>query len=133
MRRPAGVVVIAILYWFGAFTLLVMGLVLAVGATVFSPVLSGFAAMIGGVGAVGGVVLLAFGVGLAFEGYGLFTLQEWARMVALVLAVIGIVFGVLSFIYPFGIGIFGRVIRLAINVAIVWYLSQPQIKMCFRS
>ncbi len=127
MNRPAGVVLIAILYWFGAFWLLLMGAVLAIGATVFGALMSGIPAIIGGLGLIGGIFLIGLGAAVAFVGYGLFTLQEWARMTATILAVIGIVFGVLA-----GIGIFGRLIRLAINVAILWYLSQTQVKMCFR-
>ena len=127
MNRPSGVVLIAVLYWFGAFWLLLMGAVLAIGATVFGALLSGIPAIIGGLGLIGGIFLIGLGAAVAFVGYGLFTLQEWARMTATILAVIGIVLGVLA-----GIGIFGRLIRLAINVAIVWYLNQAQVKMCFR-
>lgn len=126
MRRPAGVVVIAILYWIGAFWLLVLGVILTVGATLFTAALAGIPSIIGGLGIVGGVFMLAFGTALAFIGYGLVTLQEWARMTAVVLAVIGIVICFLP-----GIGIFGRLIRLAINIAIVWYLNQAPVKACF--
>jgi len=127
MNRPSGVVLIAVLYWFGAFWLLLMGAVLAIGATVFGALLSGIPAIIGGLGLIGGIFLIGLGAAVAFVGYGLFTLQEWARMTATILAVIGIVLGVLA-----GIGIFGRLIRVVINVAIVLYLNQAQVKMCFR-
>ncbi len=127
MTRPSGVVLIAVLYWFGAFWLLLMGVILAIGATVFGAIMSGIPAIIGGLGLIGGIFLIGLGAAVAFVGYGLFTLQEWARMTATILAVIGIVLGVLA-----GIGMFGRLIRLAINVAIVWYLNQTQVKNCFR-
>jgi len=132
MQRPTGVVIIAVLYWIGAFFLMIFGFVLAVGGTIFTAVLSGMGHLIGGLGLVGGMFLVGLGLAVAFVGYGLFSLKEWARVVAIALAAIGIVFTVMSFISPLGIGIFGRVVRLAINGVIVWYLSQPQVRMCFR-
>jgi len=127
MNRPVGVVVIAILYWLGAFWLLLLGAVLAIGSTIFGASMTGIPPIISGLGVAGGIFMLAFGAALGFIGYGLMTLREWARMTVTVLAVVGIVFGVLG-----GIGIFGRLIRVAMNVVIVWYLTQPKIKAVFR-
>jgi uncharacterized membrane protein (DUF2068 family) len=132
MNRPGGVLVIAILYWFAAFWLVLIGIVLALGATVFSAVTAGITAMLGGLGIAAGVFVIAFGAAFAFEGYGLFTMQEWARVVAVVLSVIALVFTVLSLVSPMHVTIVGRLIRLAVNGTIVWYLNQPQVRGVFR-
>jgi len=132
MNRPGGVLIIAILYWFAAFWMILIGIMLALGATVFSAMTAGITAMLGGLGIAAAIFVLVFGAAFGFEGWGLFTLREWARMVAVVLSVIALVFTVLSFMSPMGITMGGRLVRLAINGAIVWYLNQPQIKAVFR-
>ena len=89
MQRPAGVVVIAVLYWLSAFTLLLMGIVMAVGFTAFGSVATGMMSMFAGFGVIGGIILIGFGAVLAFLGYSLFQLNEWARVTTIVLVALG--------------------------------------------
>ena len=56
-------------------------------------------------------------------GWGLWTLKKWAYQVALILAIIGIITGILSL--PMAI------ISLIINVLIIYYLTRPEIKEVF--
>ncbi|HWR14399.1 MAG TPA: hypothetical protein VN577_06200 [Terriglobales bacterium] len=132
MNRPPGVVVIAVLYWIGAFFLLFVGGVLLIGFTAFGAMAQGMQTIVAGLGSIGGILLLGFGAILAFIGYSLFQLKEWARITAIVFSGIAILAAVLSFISPIGMGMISRVFRLAVNAVIVWYLVQPQIKAAFR-
>jgi hypothetical protein len=127
MQRPVGVAIIAVLCWFWAFWIVVFGAVLALGFTFFSAVTAGLPAILSGMGVIGGLFLIGLGAAISFLGYGLFTMREWARMATVVLAVVGMVTGLLG-----GIGIFGRLFRVLINGLIVWYLTQSRIRMSFR-
>jgi hypothetical protein len=128
MNRPTGVVVIAILYWLGAFGLLCMGAIMAIGFSVFGAFVNRFGPIVAGLGVIGGLVFLGIGAAVAIIGYGLFQLREWARITAIVFAGIGLVLAFLSFLHPFGFGLMGRLFRLGVNALIIWYLIQPQIR-----
>ncbi len=132
MERPTGVVVISVLYWLSAFTLVVMGCIMAVGFTAFGSVASGMMSMFAGFGVIGGIVLIGFGAVLAFLGYSLFQLNEWARITTIVLVALGFVAAVLSF---FGFGGYARIsslFRMAIDAVVIWYLIQPQVSGVFQ-
>ncbi|HXZ28517.1 MAG TPA: hypothetical protein VEG08_11030 [Terriglobales bacterium] len=146
MQRPTGVTVISILYFLGA-------LFLTLCAVVFIGMMSvaglgarahemGPLAVLAGLGAVAGVVCLIFAVVAVVVGWGLWSLKEWARIVALIFSGLGLVGGVVGFLgavllrshlFPaFGvIGAVGGLVRIAINALILWYLLQPQVKQAF--
>ena len=67
---------------------------------------------------------------------GLLKLKEWARIVTIVFAAIGAVFGLLGLFTLLAhiavIGILWALCRLAINVWIIWYLLQPHVKAAFQ-
>jgi len=68
-------------------------------------------------------------------GYGVWTLREWGRILCIVLAAISILFSLpgLLFHLHFGFLLGGyRIIKVALQVLIVWYLVQPQIVALFR-
>ena len=132
MQRPGGVVVIAVLYWLSAFTLLVMGVIMAVGFTAFGSVATGMMSMFAGFGVIGGIVLLGFGAVLGFLGYSLFQLNEWARVTTIVLVALGFIAAVFAF-FSFGGGArISSLFRMAIDAVIIWYLMQPQVNGAFR-
>lgn len=132
MQRPTGVIVIAVLYWLSAFTLLLLGTIMAVGFTTFGGVARGMMSMFAGFGVIGGIVLLGFGAVVAFIGYSLFQLQEWARVTTIVLVALGFAAAVFSF-FSFGGGArIGSLFRMAIDAVIIWYLVQPNISGAFR-
>jgi len=124
--------VIAVLYWLSAFTLLLMGTIMAVGFTAFGAVAQGIMSMFAGFGVIGGIVLLGFGAVMAFIGYSLFQLQEWARVTTIVLVAIGFAAAVFGF-FSFGGGArISSLFRMAIDAVIIWYLAQPPVSNAFR-
>ena len=132
MQRPTGVVVIAILYWLSACTSLLMGIVMAVGFTAFGSVATGMMSMFAGFGVIGGIVLLGFGAVLAFLGYSLFQLNEWARVTTIVLVALGFIAAVSALISFGGGARISALFRMAIDAVIIWYLVQPQVSGAFR-
>lgn len=132
MQRPAGVVVIAVLYWLSAFTLLLMGIVMAVGFTAFGSMATGMMSMFAGFGVIGGIVLLGLGAVIAFIGYSLFQLQEWARVTTIVLVALGFVAATVALIGFHGGARISALFRMAVDAVIIWYLIQPQVSGAFR-
>jgi hypothetical protein len=132
MQRPIGIVVLAVLYWLAAFCLVMVGFALAVGLTIFSGMRTGMPTFLPGIGMIGGIVALGFGAASAFIGYGLFELQEWARVTSIVLAAIGFLGALFGFFHPIGVARFSSLVRMALDAFIIWYLVQPQIVGVFR-
>jgi hypothetical protein len=133
MNRPTGVTVIAALYFLGAAFCVCLAIVFVVGGGLASHFLPpdtqiprGVIAAVGGLGAI---VMLIFGAISVVVAMGLLKLKEWARIVAIVFACIGLLFGALGLLR---FSFFG-LIRIAINGWILWYLLQPQVVAAFRS
>ncbi len=138
MERPTGVTILAVLYFIGTAILGLCGLLFIVGGSVLSSM-----ARTGGPGsallAMGGAVVGAIGIGLALLylalGIGFIKLQNWARVVAIILTGIGVLFGILGlfsllahliiFVLVF------RLIILAIEIWILVYLFKPHVKQAF--
>jgi len=68
-----------------------------------------------------GTMLIIFGFLSLFLAWGIWTGKGWARMVALVIAALGIVLSFLSF----------HLIGLVIDIIIVYYLTRPKVKEFF--
>jgi len=139
--RPMGVVLIAIYHFLAAAFLVLLAITLGVGSSVLGALLgAGRNIPFGGlgflVGIVGAICCLVFACIAALAGYGVWTLREWGRILCIVLAVIALLFslpGLLLMGLHFGFFLGGfRVIKLAINILIIWYLVQPQIKGLFQ-
>ena len=109
-----------------------MGVVMAVGFSAFGSVATGMMSLFAGFGVIGGIVLLGFGAVLAFLGYSVFQLQEWARVTTIVLVAIGFAAAVLSFFSFGGNARISSLFRMAIDAVIIWYLVQPQVSGAFR-
>lgn len=132
MNRPTGVTVIAVLFFIGACLLALLACLFLVGGGVaarFMPpdarIPAGIMAAVGAVGAIFFLVLAALYVAV---GMGLLKLKEWARITAVVLAGISLLFGLLGLIHfhPFAL------VRLALAGWILWYLLQPHVVAAFR-
>ena len=150
MVRPAGVTVIAVIYIVGSCFLVLMGLLLMIGGSLaggaFGSMLGGASGQASGtpagagagmlLGAAGGLFFLLMAAVHATLAWGMLKLKEWARIVSIVLAVLGIIGGVLGLVVaglrvaPIGIGL--SVLRLAIAGVVLWYLVQPHVKAAFR-
>ncbi|MGA9885527.1 MAG: hypothetical protein WBQ34_17555 [Candidatus Acidiferrales bacterium] len=134
MRRPAGVTVIAVL---GVLALLTVGeglLLLIRGGAVFAPGMSFYSG-----GAWAGIVLLGGAVLVIVTCVGLLKLQQWARVLAivlnavhLILAASGLLDALRNIHMAFFVGVlFRHVVMLAIGIWIIVYLIQAKVKQAF--
>lgn len=139
--RPTGIVLIAVYHFLAAAFLVCLAIALGAGGSVLAAMFgAGRSSLLGGmgflVGILGATSSLVFACIAALAGYGVWTLREWGRILCIVLAVISILFslpGLLFLGLHFGFFLGGyRVIKIAIQVLIVWYLVQPQIVALFR-
>lgn len=141
--RPTGVVLVALYYFVGALFLACVAAGMLLGGS-FLGALFGRAAGIpsGGfgigliVGVFGAIFFLMFAAILAATGYGIWNLREWARILGIAFAVIGLLFSLPGLLLGhvhlhlfFGTY---RLLHLVIRAAIIWYLVQPQVKAAFR-
>jgi hypothetical protein len=140
--RPVGVTLIGGFELFISSLLLVLAITAFLGFGVLSAIL-GSTARIGGpampflagAGIVTGCIVLVPSALFGLLGWNLLRMKEWARMATFVLAVLGAVGAALGLISaiahlrPFFI--MATTIRLSINLAIIWYLNQPQIRQLF--
>jgi hypothetical protein len=141
--RPAGVVLIAIYHFLSAACLVLIAIALMVGGSVLGALVGagtntgrlglGFGMALGILSAT---VMFVFAVIAAAAGYGVWNLREWGRVLCIVLAVIFLLLSLPGLVmmgvhFALGVGSF-HLIRTAINVLIIWYLVQPQVKTLFQ-
>jgi uncharacterized membrane protein (DUF2068 family) len=86
-------------------------------------------------GVIGGAIFLFIALVTAVIAWGLWTLQEWARILTIIFNGIFLALGILgmfalAFFHPAGV-VF-RLVRLAINGVIIWYLLQPEVVAAFK-
>jgi len=140
MERPAGVTIIAVLGIIGGAVLAVIGLILCTGGALFSGMAQRpLGIMIGAGSAVVGVILLGIAALYIVTAVGLLKLQDWARILAIVLTAAGLLLSGLGMFDVFRhqhvlffFGVFVRhVVVIAIDVWILVYLFQPKVKQAF--
>jgi uncharacterized membrane protein (DUF2068 family) len=115
--RPTGVTILSILFALESLLFIVAGIGALGISALFGPVVLGIGIIVGGF-----LVLLGL-IGL-FVTWGLWTGQGWARIIAIILAVLGLIVTILGAIGLEPISIIG----LLINIVILWYLFQPHVK-----
>jgi uncharacterized membrane protein (DUF2068 family) len=134
MQKPTGVVILAILCWASAALLLLPSLALFFGSSFIAAIVGRqFGPIAAFAGVAAGAFLLVMGVITAVIGWGLWTLQEWARILTIIFQGIGLALSVLTlfgWFHPFGI--FFRLVRISIHGLIIWYLVQPEVVAAFR-
>jgi hypothetical protein len=131
-QMPTLVKVIAVLYYIAAVFTLIGAIVMFVGGTLLAGIIG---SMIPFVGAATGALLIVLGIVFVivavidfFIGRGLWKGQRWARILAVIFAVLGFL-GALSAIIQ---GQWGSIISLIINGAIAGYLwFAPEAKQAF--
>ena len=140
-QRPTGVTIIAVLFFIGGALVVLSGLLaLATPIPVVDPLTSMVASYQIGIGIV---ALVAGGLGIA-TGWGLWTLQDWGRIVAIVLLALGAISNLVSGVSML-VGVNVQGIRLSypgtgvaslflagVGGWLIWYLSKPDIAMAFR-
>lgn len=139
MARPGGVTVIAVLYYIvGGFCVLA-GLLALLGAGFAGALLTqmqgqsgagagGFAAMIGG--AISVFLFIGAAISILL-GWGLWALKNWARIIVIVFAALGVLGSLLGLLHISAVVVVAIVIRLAINGLILWYLLKPEVAAAF--
>ena len=144
MQRPTGVTVLAVLDFIGAAFWLLMAVGGFVGATFLGAIISqamsrSDGAVGAGIGAAIGVVIgifgLIFGAIAVLMGWGMWSLKEWARILQIVFAGIGACFDALALLIALAhfriLGMMWDLVWLAVNIFIIYYLIQPQVKVAF--
>jgi hypothetical protein len=129
---PIGVKVISVLYYIGAVFGILLGLLFLVGAGAMGALASQIP-LIGALGAglfiIGAIILLAFGILGIFIGRGLWKAKNWARIVSIIFACLGIILAIVSIISG---SIATNLISLIINGFIGWYLLfNSEVKKAF--
>jgi hypothetical protein len=138
MERPTGVTVLAVLYFIGAVFLGLGGLGFLVGGSALAAMAKsggpGSALFAAGGAIIGGFFLVFAILDLAL-GIGFIKLQNWARVLAIVLTGIGVLFGLLGLLsvamHMMVFQMAFQVIVLAVEVWIVVYLFKPHVKEAF--
>ncbi len=137
MERPTGVTILAILGFIGAGLLVLAALGMFLGGAILANMATrpGMA-MIGGVGgAIVAVVFLCIAALYFFVALGFLKLQNWARVLTIVLCGLGILFnglGVLNALVHFHLVIVvWQAIVVAIDVWVLLYLLKPHVKLAF--
>lgn len=133
---PTGIKILSILYYIGTVFCALFGLLFIFGGSIagsivskFSTDLGVFGAILGGVLVVAGILFIAFSVLSFFIARGLWKIQNWARIVAGIFAIIGALGSISSIIQ----GQFGSIVTLAIEGFIVYYLFiNKEVKAAFK-
>jgi len=137
MQRPTGVTIISVLAFIGAACLLFAALGMFLGGAILSSMAGrpGVGMMAGIGGAIVGVVFLGIAAVDLILGIGLWKLQNWARILTVVLLIVGVIlyaFGLVRSVLHFHlIRSFIQAIFIAIDVWIVVYLSKSSVKQAF--
>ena len=140
MGRPAGVTILSVLAFIGAGVLFLVALgALFGGAIISSTAEHPRLGMLAGVGAVIiGVFLLALAALDVVIGLGLWKLQNWARILAIVFSGIGLLVSIFSLVSPFAhmhmfffIFLVRQLVFAAIEIWILVYLFKPHVKQAF--
>lgn len=118
---PTGVKVISVLYYIGAVLELLFAILLFVGAGFVSqiPGLSILGALGTGLFVVMGVILIGLAVLSFFVARGLWKVQKWARIVAIIFSALGVLMALLGMVQG---QIASNIISLVISGAIGGYL-----------
>lgn len=145
MNRPAGVTLISILFFVVMGVMLIAAIGSFVGGAFIGSMIAAAARQRGagmagaGVGAmVGAFIGIFFLVVSALNGvcgFGLWKLKEWARILTIILCGIGVALSALGFLagmlHFHLIVMMWRLVWLAIDLGIIWYLLQPEVRAAF--
>lgn len=128
---PTGVKIISVLYYIGSIFGIIFGVLFLVGAKTIEgaeiPILGFFGAELF---ILGGVTLIISSIIGFFIGRGLWKGQNWARVVAIIFAILGILFIVVAMAQ--GQTPDGNIVTLIIDVVIAGYLLfSKNVKLAF--
>jgi len=113
-ERPVGVTILAILMILWGIFALVMGLI-NLGAFVIFP--TGWETLVPILNIIWGILYLV-------GGFGLLSLKEWARILAIIINILGLIGGILLTITIVGALI--GIPMIVISIIIIWYLWREE-------
>ncbi len=123
MQRPAGVTIIAAVFFAAGLYLLIVGLTQLISPGTIS-LMAGKQLMYG-LQLAGPFMALVIGAGYALTAWGLLRLNKFARWAAMGVMAIGIGWLVPKIsMAELGIPVFWFGLQIALRVAVAWYLSQ---------
>jgi hypothetical protein len=140
MARPTGVTILAVLsFLVAALCLLAAVGMFIIGSSAGMAAMAGRGGNMGGplaaMGAFAGIACLILAALYLVNGIGLLKLRGWARLLTILLVLLGIIFGVLGIVRamaPMMIGlIVWDLILIAIDVWILMYMFKPHVKAAF--
>jgi len=142
MQRPGGVTVIAVIDFIGSGLLVLAGIAAFFGGAFIGALVGGSASRSGAgagvgmmIGAFLGFFLLLLACISGVTGWGLWSLKEWARIVQIVLAALGVITRLFSIMTVMAHGrIFGlpfSLLFLAYYGWVIYYLIQPEVRAAF--
>ncbi|MHA1943510.1 MAG: hypothetical protein ACW96M_03850 [Candidatus Thorarchaeota archaeon] len=115
--KPTGVLLLAILQLLQALAALALGALAFIAGAMLLPIF----------GLLLAIFPLIFGIIGLILFYGLYTLKSWAWLWALIINILGLLFGVMG-----NLADIVNLIQLALSVIIVIYLLMPSTKAHFR-
>jgi hypothetical protein len=123
MPRPAGVTVIAVLFFAAAIYLWTIGVVMLLAPGAIS--LMNGAPLMYGLELAGPYMALLVGCGWALVAWGLFRMHHWARWAAMLVMIIGIAWLVPKISEAeIGWPLLWYGLQIAVRAAAAWYLAQ---------
>jgi hypothetical protein len=139
MQRPGGVTLIAVLDFIGAGFCVIAALLFFAGGSALSSMFAAAGATGGGIlgagVAIAGGVFLLFGILAAATGYGMIKLMNWARILSIIFAALGILSGANNLIRYNSLMTTGSmvwaVVFLLFDVWVIWYLLQAKVSQAF--
>ena len=137
MERPTGVTILGMLGYIGAGCLVLAALVMFLSGAIVANLTArpGFGMLAGIGGVILGVFFLAFAAFYVVTAVGLMKLQNWARILVIILCGVGVCFyalGVLSALFHLHpLLVLWRAMVLAIDLWVGLYLLKPHVKQAF--
>lgn len=143
MGRPVGVTILAVLDFLGAVLCVLGGIGMMVGGGFMATLINqqgsqgagAGAGILAALGAALGVFLLICAAIGVLVGWGLWKLKNWARIVTIVFAVLGVLgalLGLATAFIHFSMFVLLIAIRIAICGLIIWYLLRPDVSAAFQ-
>lgn len=129
--RPGWVTFVAVYDFIGGSFAILVGLALLLGGAFVGALFDEFGDAVGALLSVVGFVILAIGILEVILGVYILKGAPWARMVNLVLAILGIVVGAISLLSIVLTGDPSGIIGLALSILVVVALTRPESKAFF--
>lgn len=136
MDRPTGVIILAGLSFFAGALVLLVALGALVGGAFIASVFASLPTSLVGVGAIiVAIVCFFFAALYGFNGLGLLRLQNWARILTIILIILSLLsalLGLFGALVHFRVLLFIRqLIVIGIDLWILMYLNKSHVKQAF--